>query len=216
MIVVVSRDIQHWVQSISQAPKGTWDKGGTLANKNVTVNINFPEMLLWHGYIRISGHFIENIASKVLPSVTSLHRRPVYQICKYDLWFLGKQDWSKSRKRPKEQSAFGHVWQWRGPHVYKDLQAQERRATPPIFLAWDPRETPRRVPHGILGGTAERWAWLGGTGWGLAHGVGSTGRRGDPEQAGDWPVSLHSLNFTTHCGNCKPAPRKMAPKRDHF
>lgn len=90
MIVVVSRDIQHQVQSISQAPRGTWGKSGTLANKNAIVNINFPEILLWHGYIRISGHFIKNIASEVWPSITSLNRIPIYQICKYDLSFLGK------------------------------------------------------------------------------------------------------------------------------
>lgn len=40
--------------------------------KNAIVNINFPEILLWHEYIRISRCFTKNIASKVLPSITSL------------------------------------------------------------------------------------------------------------------------------------------------
>lgn len=61
-----------------------------------------------------------------------------------------------------------------------------------------------------------RLAWLGGTGWGLAHGTGSTGPRGDFQQAGDWPVNLQSLNLTTHWENCRRAPRKTAPKRDHL
>lgn len=62
MIVVVSRDIQHQAQSISQAPRGIWGKSGTLANKNAIENISFLEILCWHG---ISG--FQDTSLRILP-----------------------------------------------------------------------------------------------------------------------------------------------------
>lgn len=220
MIVVVSRDIQHQVQSISKAPRGTWGKSGTLANKNAIVNINFPEILLWHGYIRISGHLIKNMASEALPSITSLNRRSIYQICKYDLSFLGKWDWSKNRERPSSLSQTRvsirlHVTVTRASSVWQPASTGDKCHNT-IFPGMGSTGDTQVWPSSVLGGTAVRVAWLGGPGWGLAHVVGSTGPTGDFEQAGGWPVNLHSLNLATHCESCRCAPRTMAPQRDHL
>lgn len=198
------RDIQHQVQSTSQAPRGTWGKSETLANKNAIVNINFPEILLWHGFQDTSWRIVPQ---KFCPQSLALTEDLPIKYVDMISHPLQNEIKAKTVKGPNNSQHKAACDSSEG--LICMTACKHRGEEPQHHFPW----------HGIQGrppGVALivslvelPWGWHG---RGLAHGVGSTGPSGDFEQAVGWPVNLHSLNLTTHCENCRRAPRKTAPK----